>query len=367
MSEPVKIFCTRNPFDLRPAVDGILAAIERRRQTTDGKPLVVLMGENHNLPSHHMLQLMVIKKLCQDDQSLAYGIELPHNWLGTMLAAKTARKISRDVITNLEKMDSNGRRILTMVLAFTRGINSPVSHFTSQNFIRQKGLSVCFNDAAETGYKNFEPLPPGLDPEDPHLRNILERYSWENIGQNVDPRTPEGVSLRNIVLMENICTHAKNAKAKVYIQQCGMNHLFGRLGASNYEDSLGAKFMKAGIPFLSVFINTLGNEFDKYELPPEIVKNSIVIGDLPGDSYQLKPFDFKWDKLGDFDLENVGRLTAEATFIHRIAMNSSTEWNVFMPTDLTGCPSSARLALQREAYEQAFSWIAEAGATSAIA
>jgi hypothetical protein len=90
MAPYLNVDCSQNPYDLRPAVNAIMAAqnwiLDRLPK---GQKLIIIMGEYHRRFLHTHLREAVLRALdqqkeCDPKRSFAYGVELPsnfHSWM----------------------------------------------------------------------------------------------------------------------------------------------------------------------------------------------------------------------------------------------------------------------------------------------
>ena len=270
--------CAENPLDLRPAADLILRAIDERRTALPaGTPLVVLMGEDHLMPTHKELQHLVAKRLRQRGERFTVNFEEPHDFW-----AKIATKnMSICPPPGLEHMpgayDMDGAAVLSSILGFDR---LPLLHSNIMAFCYHSRVNAGFNDAARNGYD--------LDLKNP-LTAAMAAEHFQQTGQtpakNYTPcQHPIGMAIRNRFMAKQALRHAEQHQAPLILQQTGGEHIFGHESKKYlYQDSLCARFRLAGAAVLPVFLTSVTDYYGLNVLPAEAhreLPHSVVIDGL---------------------------------------------------------------------------------------
>lgn len=270
-AEKPVVSCTANPLDLRPALDAIMEAIKTHPRN---RPLVVLMGERHFTPSHTMLQQGLLQRLLAGSSAhslntIGFGYEAPHNlpkWVTTLPSPAIANLMS---------------------------------------FCKNKKITVNFNDVC-VGFSEKE-----LKQRDPATRAIVKQFAPEHLGSEISATESLGLALRNRMIVDRVMNQIRETKAKVYVQHCGRNHIFGTYINDDYKDSLTAYFIEASVDVLPVFL-TNGSLFFNKELSEmqALMKRTIVIEGM------------SWKN-------SLNSLRAEKALIEEISTNSGGEIKIF--------------------------------------
>jgi hypothetical protein len=210
-------------------------------------PVVVLMGEQHPSASHKALQQAVLGKLKDENSTVAYGVERPHDFLEWFISEGFGFKIPPELRGRVSDADKDGRRLIETFLIAAWPADVPVSERSVLAFCRDKGISMRANDTADADLF--------LDQNDPTTRALIVQYAPERLGTPIHSRDDAlGIELRNRMIVERALAHMKDTGAQIYIQQCGKAHVFGNnMTGDEFESSLSAMFANAGVNVLSVF------------------------------------------------------------------------------------------------------------------
>lgn len=332
-----KTITVSDPCDLRPAVDGLMSRIENvSKSLREGQPLVILMGEQHNLPSHIMLQHLLLDRLRKSAASrVAVGFEEPRN-LPDVILNKGFDINTRHVPPGaLMAADRDGYKSLSAALALWNPDDAPLSVLSLFDFCRQN-FSSRFNDAAKvcgpSGFINR------IDKKDPATSAVMTRLGMD-CGGILSPISPPGLKLRNIMMAESAMTHIRESGARLYIQRCGRTHIFGDIkGGHHYQDSLTALFADAGAAVLPVFVDI--PKFDAEQTlqtafkAPE-TRHTMIVKNLCDKEFM----DTKSD--------------GEAGFINELARHSGADIKIFNDR-------AERESLQYSVYRSAQEWVKSA-------
>jgi hypothetical protein len=217
-------------LDIRPAANLAFQKIEQAHEDAKKakKPLVVLMGESHHCPTHRMVRQLVMQKLSDEDYKFGYGVEYEWNYYPqdhqAFLADRKGEK-SLDVSQRNRFFDCANQ-----------------SFKNTLSFIADKKIPFRPND---TGRKYQDDkiicVPPPI-------------AEFENSPKDLDAQCPDGMYLRNQVIVRHAMDHlGKLGNDYFYIQHCGSAHIFGdKPEALPYEQSLSALFEQAGAQTLMV-------------------------------------------------------------------------------------------------------------------
>jgi hypothetical protein len=246
--------CSANPFDVRPFVQTIMnsANFILERLPPD-IPLVIVMGEHHDRPSHiysrmALLQQLKVQRNRNPDIRFAYGIE--DN------LAKYSKLIGKKIVD---------KKVAMMVQdqGFLLSAETPVSNQAKANFLLRNGINFSFNDIASTQSENSRNSI--IDQSDPITRELIAKHAPHQLGKTiyrsgtVRKDNSLGLALSNRMIVQKATQHIKDTSAIIYVQHCGLGHALGHRNVENifksdnaYDTSLTALFTDAGFAVLTV-------------------------------------------------------------------------------------------------------------------
>lgn len=259
-------------YDLRPVVQVIVDKIKVLAETSPG-PLVVLMGENHLSPCHHLLRQFVVEKLLEMSSSaalmvdkmsprVAYGLEQPLNSLALEIEKYFSFSFSDEERARINQADRDGQYFLKL-----HPLNYPKfsNQYNEAQFLQRLSISAGLNDAARL-YNTEERTGPFweegrgvyLDYSDPDTRTLVQHFASTHIDEPIPACSPMGVYLRNKMLVTRAIKHLNDSQSDIYVQSCGLLHVLGRQmhnGAASfgYKDSLCALFKEVGVTVFPVY------------------------------------------------------------------------------------------------------------------
>jgi hypothetical protein len=210
---------SQNPYDLLPIVNALVDQI-RSADLISGKPVIVLMGEEHELAASQLLQIALLKALKDIKMGAPYGLEYPDNTLTSM---KDHFKVVADAQTakgfwsNAQAKRAFDIRSLMMLM------EHPKFHYRAR-FCLKENISVAFNDAAESERSEYM-----LDPHDADVSKALHDLEYQDV-KNLSRKRPDMVHVRNLVIARNIVKNLETfaQKPQVYVQMLGAYHVLGQ-------------------------------------------------------------------------------------------------------------------------------------------
>lgn len=249
---PYRADCSADPLDLRPAADVIVcAAREALSKTEDDAPLVIIMGETHDIPTHIELEHLVASRLSEESfgRSMTVNLEHSHNILASIMKQDLGISVPSGLTYRIGEGDPDGSAVLTGYIAYRRASYAPEALHDLMDFCYHSGLATQFNDVAKDG--NF------LDRRDPLIKGFAA-YRGLNINtMDISGSTPDAMAVRNRAMVSRALSHARQEEARIILQFTGLAHVFGRyFKQEKYGDSLCAAFHAAGAHVLPVFITT---------------------------------------------------------------------------------------------------------------
>lgn len=303
------VSCASQPMNLQTAVSAIMERIEAVSASLNGRPLVVLIGENHELPAHKILQTLLLQKLhARKTQGLACGMEVAGNTPARVIERIVENAtLSPEEKYRLNTDDPSGQDALSAYLAYINPTPAPVSRHTHLEFCRSAGIPTRFTDAAET-------ISEDLDSKDPVTGKIMKDNppGWRDSVRGHEGTGSYDFKIRNLVMAHEAQKHLQQVGAQLYIQQSGVAHTLGsKPHKSAYQDSLHARFKEAGVDTLSVLLTS--RMFNLGDIPSEAsshLSECIVVTNI--------------------DEKTVGKYDGdEAEYIRALAIKSQAHFDIF--------------------------------------
>lgn len=332
------------PFDLRPQVRQMTDAIDHQARLRADQPLVVLIGEYHDMPSHKITQLMLLKSLLSSagPSALAVGLEHSHNFLEFMMRHRMNINLPPVLRGKVSTADQTGQRTLKSALAYADPVMAPVATHTFLDFCLSQNIRTRFHDAAMSEAMDY------LDVTDRATEILIQKNTSGPFPRKIDPLQAEGIRLRNIMIADRATAHIRETRVPLYVQVCGMLHLLGdRQWGMEHHDSLTARFEAAGMNVMPVILY-----HDTKEGPPPVtfpaaaaaaLNRSLHIYDLPRHRISMDTPDVLSPR--------------EVTLVHAMKQESSAAFDVF---DATGASAARRTALKNQMRKDAPHWVAAA-------
>lgn len=312
------VSCAANPLDFRPALDVLEAEIKRR---SGKRPLVVLMGELHDRPMHKALRQGLLARLLNGASAgaVACGLELEHNLVEKALSDNFIGKIPADLRERASGPDPDGRKLIQIFHELCLPQEAPASYKNLLAFCYHHNVSVRANDVAKT----FSDSQCHIDMRDPMTRNVLRRnaeskfHAWLTRISGISVVSPNGIARRNTVIAEQALKDLRQKGVPVYIQDCGLSHLLGKVqDDKHYKDSLSAYFARANVDVMPVLVTAQG--WGVQNVPQEshrmLAENGLIIKGLSEQYF--------------FSLHN---REDEVQFLHEVNKESGGELKVYPP------------------------------------
>lgn len=271
-----------DPFDLRLAVNAIVKAIEMK---AGWGALIVLMGEMHRCSAHVALRQLVMDELRERSIDFAYGTETEHNFIEA-----NAKDFSLDVPdafkNKLQDQDGDGTYFRQALINWHIP-QAPVSIKNLMKFCETKKISVRPTDA-------FRDEANFLIPADPiwkRFPKMTKDHLFESY--NFKPKSvigyldPLGIAMRNYAITIRAIDHIKDSGTQIYIQDCGLAHLYGQRGHRGYPSghSLSAAFKRAGFNVLSIFTEHTHTNIDYIPRDAFIDPSDLYISNMNADEF----------------------------------------------------------------------------------
>lgn len=214
------------------AVDDILHKVvtETRRAMEPDARLYVVIGEWHDMPTHHMAQAGLLDNLAaavkagaSDHGALLYAYEAPYDDLQYYIRHHCDVPVSDAVRPHLHKHDPLGQHFARVSVAYEPSPYAP--HSLKRIFDRclQHDIPVALYDAGrDDSYKHLSLS------DDLTCAFIAAQYKGTTITQhNLAVEGKRGIIIRNAVMAERIADAADRHQADTIIVSVGAEHLGG--------------------------------------------------------------------------------------------------------------------------------------------
>lgn len=263
-------------FSAMETVENILkerAQLDREGRTDD--PLVVVIGENHNFPGHHLHNLLVLKALNDSDEKTVVGMEQRRSNLLNWLKFAKGYDENDDVLrSTLDEVDVNGKMSMLYLFSNVNLPNAPYTQSILQRSILDMDIPVRFTDAAfayqakEEGVHSEHNV---LDANDPDTAQSIADC-WVQRDKEFDPFEADGVWIRNHHAAGQIEEFAAEQGARIVVQMSGNAHVLGKNDGLDPiylsgRDSLAQCVKDMGLPVMAVPLHS--QLFHQLHLPDD--------------------------------------------------------------------------------------------------
>lgn len=321
------------PYNIDPAVEAILKAVddglEKARDT--GKPLVLLMGENHASPINHMVQLAAIDALLKKGFNIRIGDEEDSTSMLRFIHKKRVFPPSTEFAKYINKAFED--KDLAHRLMAPRSANyrfARLSFFLKSEKIADMPVALDHNDYPRLQLDNGLCL---LDhsfyyydkDESEHrlhagaLKLIQQSGISEHEERALDVRDVHGMMVRNLYMAQRIIEKSKTYKPDIYIQLTGQNHVLGG-GDFQYSGSIDGFLTHQG--FHTIPVCFLSSEFSE-EFGPDGISIFMDRGVLiNGLSEEIVIYN-------EEDMLGLVKILAEKAEIKKVMQHSSFAENIF--------------------------------------
>lgn len=317
--------CSGNPYDVRPATDKILdMAAKLTREKQDGKPVVILMGENHDTSAHMVLQHDLVSRLSQIKAKASLCFEYSNN-IAFELAPSILKDVAKQVGLSGDDMaaldlpediryqfhiyDKNG--LMGIAIHSFNGSRLDRSNVAKQNlkrFCYNHRFPCAFTDVAKK-YSDSDDYGT-LDNGDPDVGYYARELGFSE--EEYSTICPEGMAIRNAVIAERIMECADHNNSDVVVQITGMAHVFGEMSQGfAYEHSLHAALEKHGAHILPVIIDKWKFSHKIPEGAEKAFAQSVFIKGLPESSFEPDEADKETALISRMHKESGGELKIE--------------------------------------------------------
>ncbi len=246
---------------LRSATETVAAILGRRekldREGQQNDPLVVLAGESHSMPAHHLHHMLVLDGLTKSGEEIVFGCEQPHNLLSDTFFNITKLRPAPAIETFLKESDQDGKLTLQCWSSFYKSGFTDHTQNTLFRYLRRNDqIKVCFTDAARQGHY--------LDSDDQSTADSMK----ECLSNDRHLSSPDGTQARNHHITPAITDFALKHNARIAIQQCGDDHVIGNEHRNHKaKNSIAAYLKRQNTPILAMPI--LCKLFNESSIPAD--------------------------------------------------------------------------------------------------
>jgi len=273
-----EIDCSADPWNIRPVINIIMAAENwlLERLLPDQK-LVIVFGQAHGFHTHGLATLALLAAhqdqiATNPDRRFAFGDERSHDF-----AKKT---------TGIDIPDPH----CELAMSLFNDIEMPMSSYETTRaifgFCLDNHISVGFNDVATIQNK----VIGTIDQKNAFTREIVKKYDPALLGKKIIRGLPfvgvpkEAMAISNMCMVERSLSHMERAKSRIYIQSCGLSHVFGmQTEEHDYAESLCGLYAARGVKVIPVvpLYDMVAEYFP--DLPDGVLDQAIKISGLARD------------------------------------------------------------------------------------
>lgn len=189
------------------------------------------------MPSHVVLELLVLNKLREQNRDYTVAIELPYDSVFKKFTQHTGKPRQTSIQPAIDDRNPRGNLSLKTAIVWQDYL-APLSHDLLWHYILNSRINTIFNDSSAY-YRGID----FSDPETARYRSALGYDDHTTMSRFGVP----GVHLRNRMMVDKILT-----RPGLVIQICGYAHVYGMKSPYHpYEYSLTALLKDSGCPVLA--------------------------------------------------------------------------------------------------------------------
>lgn len=231
-----------------------MSEIPRQKLLTDlDDARVIYVGENHTDPSHHAVQLTVIKAVAETTKDLVIGMEMFDHTYQAVLDEWTAGEMSETTFLEKTHWYANWR--------FSYDLYRDILEYAKEKGIRIIALNVPFHIPGKIGVGGIESLseedrrhlPKTIDTSvTDHRRYVEEIFTMHTIhGRSNFDYFYEAQCTWEDAMAETISNHLGSGKMVVLV---GNGHIIRKFGVPNRA------FGRTGAAFKTIYTVSVGGE-----------------------------------------------------------------------------------------------------------
>lgn len=255
-------------FDLPNATRIVLDKIQDKRwhlnKNGQNTPIVLLMGEDHDLPLTQIFQLCVLRMCHEQGLKCAFGYEARYDFINdpnvlNLLHAKIPQ-------SHLPQTPQDHRDTLDPQLILNCTSDEPILH-SLISYCLSKNISFMFNDAARHISNNGRHILINSDPINQRVAKKLHYRLQKNM------IAPKKQYMRNYIMTEHIRDQITRTAPDILIQMLGDNHVLGCDDLEfPYSQSMAKLCRDAGLEAIPVITS-----MEEEELPDDADLSNALI------------------------------------------------------------------------------------------
>lgn len=223
-----EVDCSASPYDALPVAEAVLAEVARVRAISR-KPIVILSGEQHDLPAQVLLPYAFLLKSGLVGTAtpsalrgiFKLGMELPHNFLTMQLNSLMKSNAEPEALAAIQKADTDGARLLQVLKTWGDTDSVHARQFLYDQMIENKVPAVATDTAIRL---SSDEASYGIDGTDPLTRVFMRRAKCD--ASEAGLYSPKGIEMRNR-LTASLLRQELGEECNVIWKQIGAGHLFG--------------------------------------------------------------------------------------------------------------------------------------------
>lgn len=257
-----KIDCSDDPYDVTAVTRAILARVHHLQgnEADPSKPVVVLMGEVHDQPSHRLLMQGFLAAAKADGLDPSFHMEHEHRLLSRIARIDAGVELKGWQAEALTTAERDGKILLQATMAYRPLSYNPVIGHNLMAFCLENAVPVAFTDAAKSG--KARDTEKALDQSDRETAQQIAAFYSERFNRAASASSdaplsvegPDGIAIRNRMMVDLSGRHLDLSRSNLLVHHCGREHLLGDTRSGfDYADSLAARFAAQGYRVVTVF------------------------------------------------------------------------------------------------------------------
>ncbi|MDY0029730.1 MAG: hypothetical protein RBR86_07290 [Pseudobdellovibrionaceae bacterium] len=223
------------------AADHAEMILKERRLLDDrglfDRPLFIVSGEDHSLPSHYVYLVALLNQLHSRDQVPSICLELDHDTLDKDFANRSGIPLdSFRLSSSCETSTLRGYfSLLSSLHPDVIESYAPLSNMMLLGYLEASNFPVSYIDVSSTNAKEIHPHMEDisfLNAQDPDTQKVLEACfpQQSRLMQSfLLCQQPEGMYVRNMHMMDKALAFAEDTHTRIVIIRVGNNHVCGNL------------------------------------------------------------------------------------------------------------------------------------------
>ena len=266
--QPIDLDCSANPYDLHTPAARIVHQIHVTKQRHPNAKIVVIMGEWHDEPLHHLLCAAVLEKAQNSGLKTLIGLEYDYNYYADLAHTLFKYNLQGEIIPFLQSQDKGSRHMLAGAFANAANLSyAPLSGAYLLHQIMRSGAHFVFGDLPLN--KDFS-----LNTQDPLTKELCKQGAT-----HAQADQPEGIAIRNKAYATITDIVVEEGQHDILIAQAGNIHVCGFEDEGYpHHQSLSKLYKDMGYQVISVLNTKPDCIFKNNSVPPTISIQGLSIG-----------------------------------------------------------------------------------------